>query len=173
MFNIQLILKNVPSTNRLSIEDLLLEIELDGPIAILIAICEVFEISESIVFLVSGFGQEQWPVDCRTDLATVIEQIPFILKKISKKDFSFQLDFYEQGIERLLIFEEENHQVRVNCVSHTNWTPDEAIYIGKDKLLMMLEHFYYHFLKYSQILCPNLANHILLNDWKKGENEHI
>lgn len=168
MFNIQLILKNVPSTNRLSIEDLLLEIELDGPIAILIAICEVFEISESIVFLVSGFGQEQWPVDCRTDLLTVIEQVPFILKKISKQDFSFQLDFYEQGIERLLIFEEENHQVRVNCVSRTNWTPDDAIYTEKDKVLMMFEHFYYRFLEYSQILCPNLADHILLNDWKKG-----
>lgn len=144
------------------------EMELDDPIAILIAICEVFEISESIVFLVSGFGQEQWPVDCRTDLLTVIEQVPFILKKISKQDFSFQLDFYEQGIERLLIFEEENHQVRVNCVSHTNWTPGDAIYIEKDKILVLFEQFYHHFLEYSQILCPNLANHSLLSDWKKG-----
>lgn len=168
MFNIQLILKSVLSINRVSITDSSFEMELDGPLAILIDICEVFEISESIVFLVSGFGQEQWPVDCRTDLLTVIEQIPFILKKISKKDFSFQLDFYEQGIERLLIFEEENNQVRVTCISHTNWTPDEAIYIGKDELLMMFEHFYDHFLEYSQILCPNLADHILLNDWKKG-----
>ncbi|WDF50723.1 hypothetical protein PQ460_22580 [Paenibacillus sp. KACC 21273] len=168
MFNIQLILKNVSSTNRVSIMDSSFEMELDDPIAILIDICEVFEISESIVFLVSGFGQEQWPVDCRTDLLTVIEQIPFILKKISKNDFSFQLDFYEQGIEHLLIFEEENNQVRVSCVSHTDWTPDEAIYIEKDKVLMMFEHFYYHFLKSSQILCPTLADHILLNDWKKG-----
>lgn len=168
MFNIQLILKNVPSTNRLSIMDSSFEMELDDPIAILIDICEVFEISESIVFLVSGFGQEQWPVDCRTDLLTVIEQFPFILKKISKQDFSFQLDFYEQGIERLLIFEEENHQVRVNCVSHTNWTPGDAIYIEKDKILVLFEQFYHHFLKYSQILCPNLANHSLLSNWKKG-----
>lgn len=86
MFNMQLILKNVPSINRVSITDSSFEMELDGPLAIFIDICEVFEISESIVFLVSGFGQEQWPVDCRTDLLTVIEQIPFILKKIIRSE---------------------------------------------------------------------------------------
>lgn len=55
-----------------------------------------------IVF-VSGFGQKKWPVDCRTDLATIIEQIPEILEKIRAERFFFKLDFYEQGIERQLV----------------------------------------------------------------------
>lgn len=137
-------------------------------VAVLISICEVFEQSEIVSFIVSGFGQEKWPVDCRTDLATVIEQIPEILEKVIEGTFSFHLDFYEQGIERQLVFEEEGELVRVTCMSRTNWIPyPNTILLDKVAVLTMFENFYKNFLEYSSVLCTDLANNSLLENWKK------
>ncbi|MCE3202047.1 hypothetical protein K3T49_20735 [Paenibacillus sonchi] len=143
------------------------EIELDDVVAVLISICEIFESSQIVSFLISGFGQEKWPVDCRTDLATIIEQIPNILEKIRAGKFSFQLDFYEQGIERQLSFEEDNSLVKVTCVSRTNWMPNpSAIFIERHEVLSMFESLYRNFLEYSEVLCIELAKNPLLKDWK-------
>lgn len=150
-------------------EDLLnSELELDDVVVILISICEVFELSGVVSFVVSGFGQEKWPVDCRTDLATIIEQIPDILEKVSKGIFSFQLDFYEQGIERQLVFEEEGELVRVTCMSRTNWIPNpNTILLDKVEVSTLFENFYNNFLEYSLVLCTDLVNNPLLESWKK------
>ncbi|MBM6388010.1 MAG: hypothetical protein JSY10_29370 [Paenibacillus sp.] len=150
-------------------EDLLnSELELDDVVAILISICEVFELSGVMSFVVSGFGQEKWPVDCRTDLATIIEQIPDILEKVSKGIFSFQLDFYEQGVERLLVFEEEGGLVRVTCISRTNWIPNpKTILMDKVEVSTLFENFCMNFLEYSLVFCTDLANNPLLENWKK------
>lgn len=73
---------------RITKDDLIMDdMELDDVVAILIRICEVFESSGVITFFVSGFGQEKWPVDCRTDLATIIEQVPSILENKSRQIF--------------------------------------------------------------------------------------
>ncbi|WP_442602925.1 hypothetical protein [Paenibacillus sp. KN14-4R] len=144
------------------------ELELDDVVAIIISICEVFESSEIVSFFVSGFGQEKWPVDCRTDLATIIEQIPNVLEKIRKGKYSFQLDFYEQGIERQLLFEEDSSLVKVTCVSRTNWIPNPStIHMERDEVLTMFESLYKNFLEYSQVLCIDLTKNPLMADWKK------
>ncbi|MDO7908895.1 hypothetical protein Q5741_21195 [Paenibacillus sp. JX-17] len=149
-------------------KDVISDFELDDVVAVLISICEVFEQSEMVSFVVSGFGQEKWPVDCRTDLATVIEQIPDILEKVSKGIFSFELNFYEQGIERQLVFEEEGGLVRVTCMSRTNWIPNpNTILFDKVEVSTMFNNFHKKFLEYSSVLCTDLANNPLLENWKK------
>lgn len=150
-------------------EDLLnSEFELDDVVAILISICEVFELSGMVLFVVSGFGQEKWPVDCRTDLATIIEQIPDILEKVRRGIFSFKLDFYEQGIERQLVFEEKGALVKISCKSRTNWTPTPStIHMEKVDVSKMFENFNSNFLEFTSVLCSDLVNNPLLEAWKK------
>jgi hypothetical protein len=164
----ELVLKGSPDI-RVPGEDIInSDVELDDVVAVLISICEVFELSEMVSFVVSGFGQEKWPVDCRTDLSTIIEQIPDILEKVSKGTFSFQLDFYEQGIERKLVFEEEAELVRITCLSRTNWIPiPQTILIDKVEISIMFKNFYNNFLEYSSVLCADLAKNPLLEEWKK------
>lgn len=140
-------------------EFLISDIEPDDAIGIFMCICEVFELSKVVTFVVSGFGQNKWPVDCRTDLATIIEQVPEILEKIRNKEYNFQLDFYEQGIERMLVFEENNNLVKVTCISRTDWTPSpNSIFMEKVEISKIFESLYSDFLEYSKVLCIELAN---------------
>lgn len=52
---------------------------------------------------VSGFGQDRWPVDVGTDLLILLEQLPALLRCLSCGKPA-ALEFYEQGIERNLLF---------------------------------------------------------------------
>lgn len=143
------------------------KLEPDDVMAILIYIGEVFELSGKISFIVSGFGQEKWPVDCKTDLVTVIKSIPVILKKMGEGIFSFKLDFYEQGIERQLVFEEETGAVRVTCISRTSWLPNpDTIFMSKIEVITMIESFYSNFLDFSSLLCRDLVENSLFKEWK-------
>ncbi|CAM3583785.1 MULTISPECIES: hypothetical protein [Saccharibacillus] len=145
------------------------DLELDNDTAVFIRICEIFEISARVSFFVSGFGQKRWPVDCKTDLATVIEEVPYILEKVNNGDFFFELDFYEQGIERTLIFEEEDSKVKITCSSRTDWIPDPSIIrMNKSEVLRMFENFYNSFWECSYVLCSDLAEHPLLKNLKNN-----
>lgn len=165
----KLVFKESPDI-KVSVEDDILnsDVELDDVVAVIMSIGEVFESSGMVKFVVSGFGQEKWPVDCRTDLSTIIEQIPDILEKVNKGTYSFQLDFYEQGIERKLVFEGEGGLVRVTCLSRTNWIPiPQTILIDKVQISTMFKDLYNNFLEYSSVLCADLAKNPLLEEWKK------
>jgi hypothetical protein len=82
--------------------------------AIIIDICHALE--GFAEFKVSGFGDNDWPVDVRTDLAVCIEQIPNLLEKLKKFE-ECSLDFYEQGIEREIIFLPQNGNYILLCNS--------------------------------------------------------
>jgi hypothetical protein len=68
--------------------------ELDDGRSVISDICVIFADTEKMIFSVSGFGDENWSVDCRFDLPVIIEQLPEIVSKINNKDFDFKLDFY-------------------------------------------------------------------------------
>lgn len=148
-------------------EYLIPDLELDDSLGILACICEAFEISQSVSFVVGGFGQDDWPVDCRTDLCTVIEQVPDILVKTRAGIYSFELDFYEQGIERKLLFEEDMNLVKVTCSSRTKWVPHpSSVFMEKTAVSKIIEEIYSNFLDCSTVICEGLVNNTLLNDWK-------
>ncbi|WP_076187609.1 MULTISPECIES: hypothetical protein [Paenibacillus] len=155
-------LESIPET-----EYLIPDLELDDSVGILMCICEAFEISQSVSFVVGGFGQDNWPVDCRTDLSTVMEQVPDILAKTRAGIFSFELDFYEQGIERQFLFEEDMNLVKVTCVSRTEWVPHpSSVFLEKTAVSKVFEEIYIKFLEFSSVICEGLVNNTLLNDWK-------
>ncbi|MFE6799895.1 hypothetical protein [Paenibacillus chitinolyticus] len=99
---------------------------------------------------------------------TIVEQVPDILEKVRNGTFSFQLDFYEQGVERLIVFTEESNFVKATCTSRTNWIPNPStIFMEKAEVQTMFENMYNNFLAFSEVLCSDLINDPLLNDWKK------
>ena len=75
--------------------------ELDDIRSILADLCR--SAGPETVFTVSGFGQECWPVDVEVDLLVCMEQLPRLIKMLSQ-GLRHELDFYEQGLERLLSF---------------------------------------------------------------------
>lgn len=75
-------------------------------------------ISDKSRFVVSGFGQEKWPVSVDTDLPIFLEQLPDLLKSIESRK-NFRLDFYEQGVERYLSFILSDAEYSISCISFT------------------------------------------------------
>ena len=65
--------------------------------SILMDVCRA--IGQRGEFVVSGFGQNSWPVDVQTDLPVFLEQLPSALLAVSKCAMA-EIDFYEQGVER-------------------------------------------------------------------------
>lgn len=140
--------------------------ELDDGRSVISDICEVFADTEKMIFSVSGFGDENWFVDCRFDLPTIIEQLPEIISKINNRDFNFKLDFYEQGIEREIYFINDEEVVNLECFSRNDWVPEPSkIEMRKENVSTMLIKFHKDFLLYSEVLCNGLANHHLFKEW--------
>lgn len=129
-------------------------------------ICEVFADTGKIQFMVSGFGDSRWPVDCRFDLPTIIEQLPGIIKKIKKDDFTFNLDFYEQGVERKINFKDDKDSVILECISRSNWIPKPIkLKMKKREVSRVFNGLYKDFMVYSTTLCSRRANHYLFKEW--------
>jgi len=129
-------------------------------------LCEVLQETGIVYFRVGGFGQDIWPVDVAIDLATIIEQLPEVISSISEEHYPFQLDFYEQGVERRLTFEKEDKYIRVSCYSSTSWIPHpSSILLTKENILsqfLKLKNFYVQAVK---IVCPKLSGSDLFTKW--------
>ena len=76
-------------------------------------------------FVVSGFGQDPWPVDVQTDLPVFLEQLPQILRAIHDKTV-VEIDFYEQGIERSIALSPDGESYVAVCTSGTTWQPNPS-----------------------------------------------
>lgn len=80
-------------------------------------------------FLVSGFGEEVWPVDVLTDLIVVLWKLPSFVDAWAKRDVELTIDFCEQGIERLITFTQVTpSDFRVACHSATKFAPTPESY---------------------------------------------
>lgn len=142
--------------------------ELDNETSIIYDICEIFHSKGNIKFIVSGFGYENWLMDCRFDLPGIIEEVPQIINKIRKEEYNFKLDFYEQGTEREIIFEEVGGKIKLICFSRISWTPiPNIIEMNKEDVKLIFENLYSDFIKYSKVLCDDLINDPLLSNWLK------
>lgn len=133
---------------------------------ILADICEVLEESKKIKFDITGFGMEKWPVDCRFDLLCVVGELPGIINRFYQNSYDFILDFYEQGIERVLIFKEKEDSIVITCESHNKWVPDPQVeYISKSELVNTILELYNKFVLYTECLCGQLLDHPLMKEF--------
>jgi hypothetical protein len=117
---------------------------------------------------ISGFGESRWPVDVWLDLSVLLEQLPQALTAIEAGS-PFEIDFYEQGSERKVVFAPEKNGYRATCLSDTKWQPDPAVeYMDRESLATMLLAVRDEFMRYVGVCCPDLVQHPWLQAWLKG-----
>jgi hypothetical protein len=87
--------------------------------------CEALE-EAGAVFVVSGFGDPQWPVDVQFDLASVVPQLPQVMSDLAAQRRT-EINFYEQGVQRTVEMTPQGTSgVLLHCRSFGNWTPLSA-----------------------------------------------
>lgn len=146
-------------------------VEEDDDVTSLIAdICEAVADCGKVTFRVSGFGQDPWPVDVRTDLPVFLEQLPAAIRAAERGDREFTLDFYEQGLERVLLFTPNDGSFSVRCESATDWTPyptKETITAPElGDVLLAIRH---SFLRIVRAVAPEHHHHPWLVEWRSAD----
>jgi len=127
--------------------------------AIIMDLCIALGETHAFEFRVSGFGDDRWPVDVATDLATVLRQLPGALAACAKGD-PFELDLFEQGIERRLEFVPQRGSYEVRCSSRTDWNPEpEVEQIKAESVLAMLHALKSMFCQVCEKLLPETSAH--------------
>ncbi len=131
------------------------------------AICKWLAKYDIVRFEVAGFGQAVWPVDVAVDLAVVVEQIPSVLRGLLQKR-EVNLDFYEQGIQRLLTCAAvDDEHGRVSCRSGlSGWTPvpDEYVLERRDAPVM-LKTLGESFVNVADRACPGPTSNRAFRAW--------
>lgn len=133
--------------------------------SILNDICDAMAENSDNEFEVGGFGEENWPVDIRTDLPIFLEQLPEIINSVIAHS-EFVIDFYEQGIQRKVVFQPTTEGYCVKCESFTAWKPKpNSIQISAVDVHHMLFTFRTNFLEFVNSKAPRLANHPWFLRW--------
>jgi hypothetical protein len=139
--------------------------ELDDALSVICDICDVIHDADLVDFVVSGFGQDAWPVDVRTDLAVVLGQIPDAISAI-KHDEPFDLDFFEQGVERYLKFLPCENRYTIQCTSLTDWLPNPPDgEMSKSDVKDLILGLAKQFVDIAEKVCPKLAVEPLFLGW--------
>lgn len=136
-------------------------------LSILAAICDRLATIGDSHFQIEGFGQVNWPVDVRTDLLTFLEQLPALVRWLNAEvSDAFELDFYEQGVERTLFFDKADVPIRITCNSRTNWQPVPSHeLINLIQLRTQLRSFIKTFTSLVKAYCSDYYYCVLLQNW--------
>jgi hypothetical protein len=127
--------------------------------SILRDLCSALAEDARVSFVVEVAG-DRWPVDVRTDLLTVLDQAPGI------HGTSFDIDFYEQGLERLLHFELTNGDFAVSCESHDPaWRAPDAIKVPREAITFMVTCLVNRFVAMATAARPNIVRHPWFHEW--------
>ncbi len=145
------------------------DVEFDDERSVISDCCEVLSASSGLSFLVIAFGEERWPVDMETDLAVILEQLPRVLCALRERRTT-PLDFYEQGIERELVFTGDGDIVKIECNSHhPTWKADGASRsMKRTEMIGMLEKLGTDFMHFLAQACSDLASHAWLRVWHRS-----
>jgi len=142
--------------------------ELEDVRAILADVCGAVE--RQVQLVVSGFGQDRWPVDVRIDLAVLMEQLPSALLAV-KSGMEGEIFFYEQGIQRQIFLSPAGDDTCLaSCVSYAiAWEPDPAEeQIDRASLEQMLLAVQDSFMSLLRGILPELAEHEWVRSWLTG-----
>ncbi|MDR2031587.1 MAG: hypothetical protein LBP86_04875 [Azoarcus sp.] len=137
--------------------------ELEDVGSILTDICR--ELEYGLEFVVSGFGQDRWPVDVSVDLAIILEQFPEIFCAI-REGTQLNIDFYEQGVERYIKLTPDKEYYVAECTSISKWQPNPNVErIHRSNLEKMLLDIKETFISVLEKVAPNLLRHIWIQKW--------
>ncbi|GAA0077326.1 hypothetical protein UT300005_17040 [Clostridium sp. CTA-5] len=165
MFNIKLYFNDTKEIKKVNDkhEYIIQEEDYDGTLS---AICTIFHESNRVIFKVSGFGSDDWGMDCKCDLPCVLEQMDEIVRGIKSKE-EFSIDFYEQGRECLLIFQFCETQVLIEYNNIYSKNIDNSIlYMDYEVVKQMFFDFYNDFIYCIKKLVPEVMENQLFNEWK-------
>ena len=136
--------------------------------SILTDVCRMIE--PRCNFIVSAFGQDRWPVDVGTDLPVFLEQLPDVLQAVNA-GMATAIDFYEQGIERSILFSPIDRRYLASCTSGTAWQPDPSTeYIDREDLERMLLAAREEFMRAFAEAAPNLVAHPWMRHWLESRS---
>lgn len=161
-------LENTIDIKKIEINNLKYDDQLDDQTSVIFDICRCFQKTNSVNFVIEGFGSKRWPVDCEYDLPSVIEEIPEIIEKFNNREYNHTLGFYEQGVMRELIFKEAGDgELMLECKSLIEgWSPSPShILVGKFSVMQILEEMYRVFISLGKIVCPELLRERIFIDW--------
>ncbi|WP_017660872.1 hypothetical protein [Baaleninema simplex] len=144
--------------------------------SIIITACEKLDKVDGFVFKISGFGRD-WPVEIYPDLSCVVEQLSEAIDAIRQKKYPFDLELYEQGINKTITFNKKNDDgfIEVKCHDfipqkgehyRKAWKPDpDTILVEEKKILSQLLDLKFSFIQAVQKVCPDLAAEDLFIEW--------
>ncbi|MEU8787417.1 hypothetical protein [Streptomyces sp. NPDC048637] len=99
--------------------------------------CEILAETDS-EFHVAGFGQHEWPVSVSYDLSTFMEQLPQAIASL-RTGSTAEIDFYGQGLERVVSLSPRGEEVAIRCTSRTGWQPtleiEQVSYVAAVRML--------------------------------------
>jgi hypothetical protein len=137
-------------------------------------ICDILQEIKVADFIVSGFGDSKWPVDVRTDLSVILSQVSEVLEAINSSN-DFDLDFFEQGVERYLSFTDKGNTFLVTCRSFTSrWEPKpNQISLDKRVFTKMIIDLKIEFCHAAKTICPKLSSHPWFFNWCRFDKQVI
>lgn len=116
-------------------------------------------------FHMSGFGDDNWPLDVGYDMSTVIESLPEVLGFV-RSHTSGELNMYSQGVERTLKFSSENDRAAIRCYSRTSWVPDPVVELMEyPELHAMFERLAMDFAASLNLIRPDVAGVQPFSTW--------
>jgi len=142
--------------------------ELEDVRAILADVCDAVE--GQVELIVSGFGQDRWPVDARIDPTVLMEQVPSALRSV-RSGRDAEIFFYEQGVQRQIFLSPAGDDYLASCVSYIfQWDPDPAEeQINRASLERMLLDVQDTFMSLVRRISPELAEHEWVQSWLAGD----
>jgi hypothetical protein len=134
--------------------------------SIIAAVCTALADADTARFKVSGFGDDAWPVDVRFDLAVIVPQLPKAIAAV-RQNRDAELDFFAQGVERIVRFSPRNTSYLATCRSRIGWEPRPAsLILRSNELLALLQGLARDFIAAVQQIPGGYYNHPLLQSLK-------
>lgn len=110
---------SAPDCVDISLEEAASELDV---FAFLIRSCMEISDAYPVDFRISGFGQDLWPLEARVELSIFLMEVPSLIRWITTNEESkFALEFYEQGMERTILFTQEGEWITAKGVDFPEW----------------------------------------------------
>ena len=130
-------------------------------------ICEYLADHTDTQFKVSGFGLGEWLVDVRTDLAVFLEQLDYAIGSL-RRNGNFDIDFYEQGLDRRISFLLDGDFVNITCIDIISWEKvGEGERMAKAEVLELFSSLRHSFVDLVQAISPEIASHQWFLHWSR------